>query len=362
MKRWILIGSIVIVVAIVLFVGRQSSLRAEQAVGSVEVARGTVVQEAVALGSIVPEQENSVKSKLPGIVDQVYVEVGDFVREGDPLIDIRPDPTPLERAQAERNLQIARVAEEGAERELARARELHEQKLLSERELEVARQEYDTARLSAELAAETLDLLKSGRASIEGQEVDSRITAPASGTILTIEAHAGDPVVPLTSYQEGTVLITMADMTKLIFKGTVDEVDVGKLTPEQIVEFTVGALPDAEVLGRLIRISPKARREGTTTLFDVEAEITDAGGNLLRAGYSATARISIERAEDVLVLPERVVQYDGDSASVRLPGEGETPRIQPITTGLSDGLTVEVRAGLAEGDQVLEAEPSSLER
>jgi HlyD family secretion protein len=362
MKRWILIASILVVAAIVLFIGRQGRLQAEQAVQTVSVTRGTVVQEAVALGSIVPEQENSVKSKLPGIVDQIYVSVGEFVREGDPLIDIRPDPTPLERTQAERNRQIARVAEEGAEREFERAQRLFDQNLVSERELEAARQQYDTARLTAELAAETLDLLRSGRASIEGREIDSRIVAPASGTILTIEAHPGDPVVPLTSYQEGTVIITMADMDRLIFRGTVDEVDVGKLTAGQIIEFTVGALPDARVTGRLTRISPKARRDGTTTLFDVEAEITDAGGNLLRAGYSATARISIERAEEVLVLPERVVCYEGDSARVYLPSEGEQPDVRGIKTGLSDGLIVEVQEGLGEGDVVLEPAPSRLAR
>jgi HlyD family secretion protein len=362
MKRWILIASIIIVAAVALFIGRQSRLQAEQGARTVSVVRGTVVQEAVAMGSVVPEQENSVKSKLPGIVDRIYVSVGDFVRAGDSLIDIRPDPTPLERTQAERNLQIARVAEEGAKRDLERAQGLFAENLVSARELEAARLEYDTARLTAELAAETLDLLRSGRANIEGREIDSRIVAPASGTILTIEAHPGDPVVPLTSYQEGTVLITMANMDRLIFRGTVDEVDVGKLADGQLVEFTVGALPDARVTGCLTRISPKARRDGTTTLFDVEAEIIDTGGHLLRAGYSATARISIERAEDVLILPERVVHYEGDSATVYLPGENEQPDVREIKTGLSDGLTVEIQEGLAEGDVVLEPQLSTLAR
>lgn len=362
MKRWIIIATVVILAAIALFVGRRNQLRAATTAATVAVERGSVVQEAVALGSIVPEQENSVKSKLPGIIERVYVSVGDFVRQGDPLIDIRPDPTPLERAEGERALQIAHVAEEGARSEDARARELAEQGLLSERELEITRQAYEIARLKADLAAETLDLLRSGRASIEGQEISSRITAPATGTILTIAIHPGDPVVPLTSYQEGTALMTMADMGHLIFKGTVDEVDVGKLEVGQVIEFTVGALPDAAVAGKLTRISPKARRDGTTTLFDVEAEITETGGNLLRAGYSATARIAIARATDALVLPERVVHYEGDSASVRLPSGGGEPRVQAIKTGLSDGLTVVVEEGLSEGDTVLEPEPSALAR
>jgi HlyD family secretion protein len=329
----------------------------------VTAAKGNVAQEALALGSIVPEQEISVKSKLPGIVDRVHAAVGDFVQAGDPLIDIRPDPTPLETAEAQRSLQIARVTEEGARRDLERAQGLSERGLLSDKELESARQAHEKARLSAKLAEEKLDLLRSGRASIEGREVSSRIAAPATGTILTLDAHPGDPVVPLTSYQEGTVLMTMADMRHLVFKGTVDEVDVGKLHPGQPARFTVGAIPNDEVRGTLLRISPKARKQDASALFDVEAEVSPADpGTVLRAGYSATARIAIARAESVLVIPERVVKYQGSDALIRVPGKDGKPEEKKIVTGLSDGLNVEVKDGLAAGDEVLEPEPSKLDR
>ena len=363
MKRWLVLGTIAVAAAAALFFGRQSQLRAESAPRSVAVGRGAVAQEAIALGSIVPQQEISVKSKLPGIVDRVYVEVGDVVQTGDPLLEVRPDPTPLERTEAERALQIARVTEEGARRDFERARDLAAQGLLSERELEEARQAHEKARLSAQLAAEKLELLKSGRARIEGREVSSRITSPVTGTILTLDAHPGDPVVPLTSYQEGTVLVTMADMRGLVFKGTVDEVDVGKLTPGQPIRFTVGAVPDAKVEGTLRKISPKARKQDTATIFDVEADLVPVdGGMVLRAGYSATARIAIARAESVLVIPERLVKYSGSEAKVRVPRADGKPEERPIVTGLSDGMKVEVKQGLAEGEQVLEPEASKLDR
>jgi len=191
--------------------------------------------------------------------------------------------------------------------------------------------------------------------------VSTRIVAPATGTILTLEVHPGDPVVPLTSYQEGTVLITMADMRRLIFKGTVDEVDVGKLFPEQPVRFTVGAIPNAEVSGTLRKISPKARKQDAATLFDVEADLAPPpAGTVLRAGYSTTARIAIARAESVLVVPERVVTYAGTDATVRVPGSDGKPAERRIVAGLSDGMNVEVKEGLAAGDTVLEPEPSKL--
>jgi HlyD family secretion protein len=362
MKRWIVAATILVVAALSLFLIRQSKLHAEQGPKTVPVSRGTIAQEALAVGSIVPEQEISVKSKIPGIVAKVHVAVGDRVRAGDPLIDIRPDPTPLERAEAQRQLEIARVTELAAKKELDRAQDLSEKGLLSSQELETVQRDYDASHLRAQLEDERLQLLKEGRARLEGAEVSNRITSPVDGTILTCEVHPGDPVVPLTSYQAGTVLITMADMSGLLFRGTVDEVDVGKLTVGQPVRFTVGAIPEAQIGGRLIRISPKARKQESATLFDVEAEVTSTQGQTLRAGYSANARIAIARAESVLVIPERVVKYDSGKATVRILGRDGKPAEKEVETGLSDGLTVEVKNGLTEADSVLEPDRSPLEK
>jgi len=360
MKRWIVIATILVVGAGALFLVRRNQARAATAPKTVEVTTGSVVQEALAIGSVVPDQEISVKSKVPGLVAVVHVKVGDFVHAGDPLNDVRPDPPPLERAEAERGVDLARVSEAGAASDLERAEGLAKQGLISDKELNDARRDHQSAKLRAQLEAEKLDLLKSGRATVGGATVSNRIVAPTTGTVLTLEVHPGDPVVPLTSYQEGTVLLTMADMGELLFKGTVDEVDVGKLAVGQPVNFTVGALPNAKVEGVLTRISPKARKEDSTTLFDIEARITPSDGVELRAGYSANAKIIFARAESVLVLPERLVKYTDGKASVRVPGSGGKAEEKSIETGLSDGLTVEVKSGLNKGALVLEPAPSSL--
>lgn len=362
MKRWIIVSTVVVFMAAALFLVRQGQLRAEQAPKTVGVTRGTVAQEALAVGSIVPEQEISVKSKIPGIVAALHVAVGDRVRAGEPLIDIRPDPTPLERAEAQRQFEIACVTEEAAKKELDRAQDLSAKGLLSTQELETIQRDYDSAHLRAQLEGERLQLLKEGRARLEGAEVSNRIVSPVDGTILTCEVHPGDPVVPLTSYQAGTVLITMADMGGLLFRGTVDEVDVGRLTVGQPVRFTIGAIPEAQVGGVLSRISPKARKQDSATLFDVEAAVTQTEGRTLRAGYSANARIVIARAESVLVIPERVVNYKDGKATIRVLAPNGKPQEKEIETGLSDGLTVEIKGGLSEADSVLEPDRSPLEK
>ncbi len=360
MKRWIVIGTVLVIAAGGLFLVRRNQARAAQAPKTVAVTKGNVMQEALAIGSIVPDQEISVKSKVPGIVSVVHVKVGDFIRSGDPLLDVRPDPTPVERAEAERSLDLARVTEQGKASDLERATGLASRGLISDKELEDAKREHQSAELRAQLESEKLDLLKSGRANVGGAMVSNRIVAPTTGTVLTLDVHPGDPVVPLTSYQEGTVLLTMADMKELLFKGTVDEVDVGKLSVGQAVSLTVGALPNAKVEGTLTRISPKARKDDSATLFDIEASVLPTDGVVLRAGYSANAKITYARAESVLVLPERLVKYADGKATVRVQGVGGKPEERSIETGLSDGLSVEVKSGLTQTDSVLEPEKSAL--
>jgi HlyD family secretion protein len=171
----------------------------------------------------------------------------------------------------------------------------------------------------------------------------------------------GDPVVPLTSYQAGTELFTLANMNDLIFRGTVDEIDVGKLEEGMIADLKIGALPDDSIQGLLYRISPKAKMEDNATLFDVEIKITKTGFEMLRAGYSANADIIIQGKEDILVIPERVVEFKEDTAFVEVQqADGEITK-KTIETGLSDGLNLEVVEGLEEGDVLVERPPKEIE-
>ncbi len=155
-------------------------------------------------------------------------------------------------------------------------------------------------------------------------------------------------MVPLTTFQEGTVLMTLADMSTLEFKGTVDEIDVGKLTEGMPVRIQVGALPGKTVAGKLTRIAPKAREKEGATVFDVEVAIDAANAEIvLRAGYSANADVIIQEKKDVLLIPERLVTLDGGKSFVEVPAAkpDAEPEKKEIQVGLSDGLNMEVLAG-----------------
>jgi HlyD family secretion protein len=329
----------------------------------VSVERGTIVDKALATGQIVPTQEIQVKSQISGIVKMTYVEVGDTVREGDQLFQILPDPTPMEVTEADRAVDLARVTYDQASRALDRAQSLVDSGILPMEQYDNKRETHDQARIQLDLAMERLELIKEGRILKEVGGVDSIIRAPASGTILERLVDPGDPVVPLTTYQAGTALLALADMDLLVFKGTVDEIDVGKLSEGQNVRIQIGALPDATVRGRLVRIAPKAKEEDGATLFAVEVAIEDPGETVLRAGYSANADVIIQEKEDVLLIPERLLIFEDEQTYVELPPEmeGGEPVRHEVTIGLSDGLQVEIVAGLEDDAQIVERAPREIQ-
>lgn len=356
-KKVIIFGILVLVVGIVGFVATGSSNNEEPDYKTVAVTRANVVDKALAVGEIVPRQEVQVKSQTSGIVKVLHAEIGDVVKAGDPLLVVSPNPTPLEYAEAKRGLDLARVDESNANKVRERYKGLFEKHLISAEDYDIHTSQAMSAKLRRELAAEKLQLLEVGAG--KGENI---IRAPIGGTILERLVSEGDPVVPLTTYQEGTALLVMAPMTDLIFKGTVDEIDVGKLGPGMDAKLKVGALPNAVVTGLLTRISPKARKRDNATLFDLEIEIRERGDAILRAGYSATADIIINQKDSVLVIPERLVTFANDSATVEvLDSATQTIALVPIETGLSDGLQIEVTSGLSLNDLVVERPPKEIE-
>lgn len=352
MKRmlWLLAG-VVLFVALALLVFSSDSGQAAETVPTVTVRRGEIVDKALAVGTIEPRVEISIKSQVAGVVRQLFVEAGDYVEAGTPLLEIQPNPTPQELIDAERRIQLRQLEEDNLRRTFERQQQLFARQLISEQEYEQARQAYEEAQLRLQMAREQLALLREGRVRTESGQVETVVRAPISGYILEKMIEVGDPVVPLTSYQEGTVLMTMADMNNLVFRGTVDEIDVGRLQEGMTAQIKIGALPQAQITGRLSKIWLKARKEENTTVFPVEIEIIKAVMQdprdpeasprplVLRAGYSANAEIIIEKRENVLLIPERVITYSGDTVRVTVVLPDGTTETRVIQTGLSDALT-----------------------
>jgi HlyD family secretion protein len=363
MKKKIFIaafGAVLVVILGFVFLGKSSNGR-NDALPRVKVEKGTIVVKALAVGTIEPENEISVKSKVSGVVKQIFAEVGTYVKSGQPLLEVKPDPTPLELTDAKRQVQLADVDLDNLQKERDRQETLIKKQMISAKEYDDTQRSYQEAELKLKIAKEHLALLESGRVKIEGTEIESIIKAPIDGYVLNRSVEVGDPVTPLTSYQEGTVLMKMANMEHLKFKGTVDEIDVGKLKEGMTAELKVGALPSDTVKGTLERIWLKAEKKDNATVFPIEIVIPKTRNAVLRAGYSANANIIIQKKDSVLTIPERVVTMRHDSAFVKVPlAEGKEEERQ-IRTGLSDAINIEVVSGLKQGDEVLEKPVKKIE-
>jgi HlyD family secretion protein len=330
----------------------------------VTVEKGSITEKALAVGQIQPRQKFSVKSKISGIVKRCMVNVGDHVKAGDALLEIAPDPTPQELTDVDRQLDSAHASYDRAKSEFERSQQLSKDGVLPKSDLDVKQEAWELAQVAVARAEQQRDLTRNGRITTATVNMESIIRAPAAGTILSRAVNPGDPVVPLTSYQPGTELAAIADMSDLIFKGTVDEIDVGKLHAGMTARIKVGALPTDVVSGKVARIAPQAQQKEGATLFDVEIELEPTSNITLRAGYSANADLIIREVKDVPTIPERVVIFEdgGKKTSVELPGATpkEPPKKVAVKLGVSDGLTTQVLDGLAIGARVVERPPKKL--
>jgi HlyD family secretion protein len=354
------VGAVVVVVgAFAIFGGSNKS--EENALPRIKVVKGNIVDKALAVGTIEPEQEISVKSKVSGAVSRIFADAGTYVRAGDPLLEVRPDPTPLELAEAKRNVELSQVDLDNAKKDRVRQEALLKKQLISDKEYDDFQRHYDEMVLRLSMSQERLALLERGHVKIGTTNIESIVKAPIDGYVLKKMVEVGDPVTPLTSYQEGTVLMKLADMSRLLFKGTVDEIDVGKLSIGMQAELKIGALPSRKIVGTVKKISLKADKKDNATIFPIEVSIPTSQNSTLRAGYSANASVIIQQKDSVLVIPERVVTFRGDSAFVKVslgPGKDEE---RLIKTGLSDAINVEVKDGLKEGEEVVEKPVKKIE-
>jgi HlyD family secretion protein len=361
--KTLLLLVILVAVAAGLYALARSGKGADGEFKLVTVEKGSITEKALAVGQIQPRQKFSIKSKISGIVKRCMVNVGDKVKPGDPLFEIAPDPTPQELTEVDRQLDSTKASYERARAEFERSQELSRSGVLPKSDLDTKREAFELAKVALAKAEQQRDLTRMGRIRTEGVNMESILRSPAAGTVLTRAVNPGEPVVPLTSYQPGTELAAIADMSDLIFKGTVDEIDVGKLRLGLPARIKVGAMPTDVVTGKVARIAPQAQQKEGATLFDVEIEL-DFTKIMLRAGYSANADLIIREKKDVLTLPERVVIFEdgGKKTFVELPAAKpkEPPKKTEIKLGISDGLSAEIVAGLSQGAKVIERPPKKL--
>ena len=361
-KKWIVVVTLLVIVIVI--AGKiisSSGKRKTNTPSTVKVTRGTIVEKALAVGTIEPISHISVKSKISGVVKRLFVDEGEYVKKGDPLLKVQPEPTPLELAEAKRQVDLIKIERENLKLQLVRQTKLNKEGLVSEKNLQAAQSAFMQSDIRYKIAKEKLALLVQGKIKIANKSIETIIRAPISGSVLERKIEIGDPVVPLTSYQAGTELMSIADMSKLVFKGTVDEIDVGKLTEGMKARIKIGALPTAKLTGKVMKISLQAQKHENATVFPVEIILKPDTNVTLRAGYSANATIIIRERKNVLTIPERVITFKNDTAFVKIKGKDGQPQKKVIQVGLSNAIMIEVVSGLKEGQEVFEKPTKQIE-
>jgi HlyD family secretion protein len=311
----------------------------------------TIVKKTVATGKVIPRREIEVKSQVSGVVEKLYVVAGQTVKKGTTIARISLRPNMISVSQAEAQVQSARTSLKNQALDLQRYKGLLQQKLISDLEFNKHQTDYQLQEEAVAAAENTLLLLKTGQ-SRNASNVSNMIPATIDGTVLDVPNKEGAFILETSTFQAGTTLATLADMTDMIFEGLVDESEVGKLKQGMELVLNVGALQGKPFRATLEYVAPKGVTDQGTIKFTIRAAVTLDKELFLRSNYSANADIVLDRRENVLAINEADLIIEDKKSFVEVETAPQQFEKREIKTGLSDGINIEVVSGLAETDKI----------
>lgn len=348
---------VVAVLALALFVGTGYFLWAKSQKPKVRFLTespktATIIKKAVATGSVVPRREVEIKSRVSGIVDEIGVEPGRQVHEGDLIARILLVPDMVELNNARNRLTRAEIGHQTAQRDFDRNQALGAAGLVSESVAQQFEAALASAKAELDAARDNLDLIQKGVSREAGATSNTLVRSTIAGMVLDVPVEVGNSVIESNTFNAGSTLATVADMDDMIFKGRVDESEVGKLKPGMTLLLTIGAIEERQIEATLEYIAPKGAELDGAIQFQIRAALKPQSGVLIRANYSANADIVLDRRDSVLAINESLLQFEGDKKFVEVEVAPQKFQRREIQTGLSDGIQVEVLSGLSPSDEV----------
>ena len=309
----------------------------------------------VITGKIEPRDEVSVKPQISGIITHLYKQAGDMVSAGEVISKVKVIPDMGQLSSAEARVRLAGINLKQAQVDFDREESLYRQRLVSEEEYDKQKQALSQAREEMAAAQDALEVVRDGVSKSNANASSTLIRSTISGLILDVPVKVGNTVVLSNTFNDGTTIATVANMNDLIFRGNIDETEVGRLVEGMPMKITVGALQDLRFDAVLEYVSPKAVENNGANQFEVKAAVTAVRDGKIRSGYSANAEIVLAKAEGVLSVPESAIEFSGDSTFVYVvggTGEQKTYRRTHVVTGLSDGVNIEIKSGITTKDKV----------
>jgi HlyD family secretion protein len=390
-RRWIA-ASVVLVVLIGCGFGISAALRPSRQIDSSKLAtveRGDLARSVVATGKIEPLAKVEVKSKASGIVEKIFADYGDRVKQGQVLVELDKEQLRARVAEARANLQAAEASVQSAqatfERNVVdaqgpdvpflkstaeRQRKLQIEGLVSTAVSEDAEKAYQLAQnkqLSAQrnVAVSRAEVARAKaqvaqmQAALDNAEEDlsnSTIVSPMEGLVLSRDVEVGDAVSSILILgSQASNIMTLGDVSEVYVKGKVDESDISKVYLSQPARISVESLKDKKFMGKVTKISPLGVEKDNVTTFEVRVSIQNPTGEL-KANMSANAEIILEEKHKVLMVPEAAVIYDKDRHTfLETPDPGSKTGRRKLSAklGISNGVKTELIEGLKEGQQVI---------
>jgi len=314
-----------------------------------------VIMKTVATGSVVPRYEIEIKPQVSGIIDELFLEAGDHITKGQIVARIKIIPDMVTLNAAETRVNRAKINNEDAKISYDRQQKLFDKNVISYEEFKRAKLSYDSSKEELEAAENNLELIKNGVTKKAKSATNTLVRSTIDGMVLDVPIEVGNSVIQANTFNAGTTIASVANMSDMIFEGNVDETEVGKIKEGMPIQLEIGAIDKEKFDAFLEYISPKGKEENGAIQFEIKANVQLKEGQFIRAGYSANANIVLERKDSVMVIPEGLLKFKNDSSYVEInTGTDEEPNYEKrfVETGLSDGINIEITEGLKIDDKV----------
>jgi HlyD family secretion protein len=316
---------------------------------------GTIENKTIATGRVEPRDEILIKPQISGIVSEVMKTAGEKVTVGEVIATVKVIPEMGQLNSAESRLRVSEINLRQIQAEYERQQRLFETKVISKEEYDASYATFRKAEEEKTNAQDALDIVREGVAKRYAKLSNTQIRSTISGMILDVPIKAGNSVIQANTFNDGTTIASVANMNDLIFKGRIDETEVGKIKEGMPIVLTIGALRGEHYDARLEYISPKGLEESGAVLYEIKAAVIVPDTVFIRAGYSANGEIVLAQVSDVLTIPESSVEFSNDSAFIYKVKEEKPKQVfekSPVQIGISDGVKVEIKEGLTADEKI----------
>ena len=347
---------IVLALIAILFIGtfvflfkksRTKEVKYEELTASIKNIRKTTV----GTGKIQPRNEVNIKPQINGIITELYKEPGQLVSAGEIIAKLIVIPEMSSLSAAQSRVRLSDINLKQAKTNFEREKALYDKQLISSEAFDKVRQALEQAKEENTAAQDALEVIRDGVSKSNAKSSSTLVRSTITGLILDIPVKVGNSVIQANTMNDGTTVATIANMNDLIFDGNIDETEVGRLSEGMSMQITIGAMQNLQFAATLEYIAPKAVESNGTNQFEIKAAVKVPEGSSIRSGYSANANIVLEEVEKVISIPESAIEFNGDSTFVyKVSDTGYTKT--PVTIGLSDGIDIEIKEGLAKDDKV----------